>query len=253
MKQQPRAGARRAALAHPLATQLARQEYERVLAQLRGLPAQAWTAPTDCPAWDVRQLACHLLGMMEMAASVRELARQQRAAKRAGGDPLDALTALQVAERADWSPDQIMDRFAARIPAAVAGRRRTPALVRGRRLPQVQRVGGAQEWWTIGFLTDVILTRDPWMHRVDIARATGATLELTPEHDGMLLADIVAEWAARHGRPVQVTLDGPAGGQWTYGSGGPAVRADAIEFARALAGRPTGLDDAVTLGTAVPY
>ncbi len=64
----------------------------------------------------------------------------------------------------------------------------------------------------MGYLLDVILTRDPWMHRVDIARATGRDLVLTPEHDGRIVADVVAEWARRHGQPFTLTLTGPAGG-----------------------------------------
>ncbi|HEU4912361.1 MAG TPA: hypothetical protein VFV76_10715 [Actinomycetes bacterium] len=52
------------------------------------------------------------------------------------------------------------------------------------------------EKWTLGYLTDVILTRDTWMHRSDIAAATGRAMTLTAEHDGVLVADIAAEWAA---------------------------------------------------------
>ena len=37
----------------------------------------------------------------------------------------------------------------------------------------LERVNGADEPWTFGFLFDVILTRDPWLHRTDIAAATG--------------------------------------------------------------------------------
>lgn len=245
--------ARTAAIPRPLAVTLAAQEYERVLAQLRALPAEAWKEPTDCPAWDVREMACHLLGMAEMAASLRELVRQQRAAAKAGGDPLDALTGLQVAERADWSPEQVMDRFAERIPRAVAGRRRVPGWIRARRMPQPQSVDGVPEWWTVGYLMDVILTRDPWLHRIDIARATGVPLQLTPDHDGVLVADVVAEWAGRHGRAVHLVLDGVAGGTWTYGTGGPEIRADAVEFARALSGRPSTLDRDAILDTLVPF
>ena len=32
---------------------------------------------------------------------------------------------------------------------------------------------GTVETWRMGFIFDVILTRDTWMHRVDIARAAG--------------------------------------------------------------------------------
>src|SRR5262249_16220622 len=81
-------------------------------------------------AWDVRQMAAHMLGMAEMAASIRESLRQQRKATRAGGTFIDALNQLQVDERRDWTPERITERYAARVPRAVAGRRRTPSSVR---------------------------------------------------------------------------------------------------------------------------
>ena len=40
-------------------------------------------------------------------------------------------------------------------------------------MPGAMMVGDAQERWTFGFLFDIILTRDPFMHRLDISRATG--------------------------------------------------------------------------------
>lgn len=39
------------------------------------------------------------------------------------------------------------------------------------------------------------------MHRIDISRATGRPLTLTADHDGVLVADVVHEWAGRHGTP----------------------------------------------------
>jgi uncharacterized protein (TIGR03083 family) len=242
------------ALDRKLAMQLAEAEYARFLDLLRALRPEDWNKATECERWDVREMAAHLLGMVEMAASVREQTRQQKLAKARhkahGGLFLDALTGLQVEERADMTPQQLVDRFAARAPKAVTGRRRAPAFIRRRKLPVLQDVGSKQEEWTIGFLLDVILTRDPWMHRVDIVRATGARHVLTPEHDGVIVADVVAEWAARHGRPYTLRLTGPAGGAWSRGTGGPEIDMDAIEFCRAISGRrpEPGL-----LSTQVPF
>lgn len=241
---------RAAAIPRPAALELARTEYQRMLGLLRSLTPEQWSARTDCPEWDVRQMAAHALGMVEMAASLREQMRQTRGARRRGGVFIDALTALQVDERADWSPERIVDRFAKRWPKAVAGRRRTPGFVRRRPMPVPQEVEGRDEIWTVGYLVDVILTRDPWMHRVDIARATGAPNELTAAHDGVLVADVVSEWAARHGRPYALRLTGPAGGSFSAGTGGPEFELDAVEFCRAVSGRrpAEGL-----LATQVPF
>jgi hypothetical protein len=92
----------------------------------------------------------------------------------------------------------------------------------------------------MGFLFDVVLTRDTWMHRMDITRATGREPELDSDHDGVLVDDVVREWAQRHGQPYRLTLTGPAGGTWFSGSGGPDLKLDAVEFCRVLSGRGSG-------------
>lgn len=248
---------RQPALPRPLALRLAATEYDRCAEAFRSLRSAQWTAQTDCPAWNVRQMAAHMLGMAEMAASMRENLRQQRLASRiagqTGGIYVDALTQLQVDERADWAPDRITERFAARAPKAVAGRRRAPSFVRRRTMPQLIDVNGAQEPWTFGYLIDIILTRDPWMHRLDISRATGTPLHLTADHDGAIVADVVAEWADRHGKDFALTLTGPAGGTWVNGENGPALTLDAIDFCRAVARRPASITLGELMNTEVPY
>jgi hypothetical protein len=97
-----------------------------------------------------------------------------------------------------------------------------------------------EERWVIGFLLDTILTRDTWMHRIDTARAVGAELVLTAEHDGAIVDDVVREWAERHGQSCTLRLTGPAGGAWTFGSDRAELELDAIEFCRIVSGRGTG-------------
>ncbi|MDQ1423696.1 MAG: hypothetical protein QOD72_1194, partial [Acidimicrobiaceae bacterium] len=64
-------------------------------------------------------------------------------------------------------------------PRAARWRATRPALFR--RMPMKEEVGGQVEIWRMGYLLDVILTRDPWMHRVDVVHATGREMELTLE------------------------------------------------------------------------
>jgi uncharacterized protein (TIGR03083 family) len=231
---------------------LAAIEYDRFLGQLRRLSPDDWTRPTSCAAWDVHAMACHVLGMAEMSASIPEQMRQMRQAKRHGGLFIDALTALQVAKHVQRTPADVVARVVDAGPKAARGRRRTPALLR--RMPMgdqpIDGTGSQVESWTLGFLVDVVLTRDTWMHRVDIADATGTELELTAEHDGVLVADVASEWAQRHGQPCSLTLSGPAGGSWTWGSGGTTLELDAVRFCRVLSGRgpAEGL-----LATRVPF
>jgi uncharacterized protein (TIGR03083 family) len=117
---------RRPALDRPTAMTLAETAYQRFLAQLRDLSDDDWSRPTDCPAWDVRALATHVLAQAEMAASVREGVRLARAARRRGGVLIDVLTALQVAEHSGLSPAEVVERFATTAPKAARTRRRTP-------------------------------------------------------------------------------------------------------------------------------
>ena len=231
------------ALERDVAMRLAGTEYERFVEQLRRLSADDWSRPTVCPAWDVRAMAGHVLGMAEMSASMLESMRQMRAARRAGGLFIDALTDLQVRKHQHRPAAEVVTMLAAVGPKAVKGRQRTPALLRRRSMGEqpVDETGAHTEPWTMGYLVDVILTRDTWMHRSDIAAATDSEMTLTADHDGVLVADIAAEWAARHGEPANLTLTGPAGGAWTFnGGGGATYELDAVQFCRVLAGRGEG-------------
>jgi uncharacterized protein (TIGR03083 family) len=234
-----RTSPRSAALDRPSARRLAAEEYDLFPALLRTLAPADWTRPTDCPGWDVRAVAGHVLGMAEMVASPAGFVRQNAAAQRAGGG-IDALTAHQVRTRGHLPAGELVDRFAGVAPRAARGRQRLNAVLGRLPMPEKQVVGDRTERWGFGFLFDVVLTRDTWMHRVDISRATGRDVVLTPEHDGRLVADVVAEWAARHGRPYRLRLTGPAGGSWSSGAGGEDLELDAVEFCRVLSGRGTG-------------
>ncbi|WP_433418361.1 maleylpyruvate isomerase family mycothiol-dependent enzyme [Microtetraspora malaysiensis] len=228
-------------LDRPQAASLAAAENERFVDLVRSLDADDWTRPTDCPAWDVRAMVAHVLGAMESIVSPRELVHQLRAGGRAaGGRPLiDGMTEVQVAERAHLSTSLLVERLVATAPRAARARRRLPAPLR--RLPFKSDVAGVTETWQLGFLYDVIYTRDTWMHRVDIARATNRPLVLTPDHDGRIVADVVAEWARRHGRQFRLHLHGPAGGVFVGGDGdGEEITLDAVEFCRILSGRGQG-------------
>ena len=228
---------RRPRLDREVAMRLAETEYERFLDLLRTLAPEDWSQPTSCPEWDVRAMAGHTTGMALMATGLKETLRQTLVSKRRGGVPLDALTSLQVQEHADLTTVQLIDRFAAIGPRAARGRRRTPALIRRMKLPDPQDVAGSIERWTNGYLIDTILTRDPWMHRMDICLATGRAPVLTQDHDALLVADVVAEWADRHGRPYYLHLTGAAGGSFSGGDDGPELTLDAIDFCRILSGR----------------
>ena len=218
-------------------TLLATTEYARFSALVQQLTPAEFTLPTDCTAWDIRTMIVHQVGAGEGHARWPEFFRQfilgQRLTK--GREPVDGLNDFHLRERADWTAERAVAALPEVQARAVKGRRGFPGLLR--RMP-LSSPGVAR--FSMGFLFDVILTRDTWMHRVDITRATGRTMVLTPEHDGRLVADVVADWARQHGRPFVLTLDGPAGGVYQQGSGGEELSLDAVEFCRTISGRESG-------------
>jgi len=223
----------------PESRTLAAAETARMAALLASLGPDEWRRPTDCPAWDVRAVAGHVLGMTEGFTSLRRMvAGMVAGARRAGDGPaIDGITAAQVERNSALDDPELVRRLELAGPRQARWRGRVRLL---RALPMTEEVNGEQETWRLGFLLDVVLTRDTWMHRVDVSRATGRALELTPGHDGRLVAHVVAEWARRHGRPVALHLTGPAGGSWVQGDGGEELTLDAVEFCRILSGRAPG-------------
>ncbi|MFI7588001.1 maleylpyruvate isomerase N-terminal domain-containing protein [Spongisporangium articulatum] len=232
---------------------LAEAEYLHCATLFERLEPEHWALPTVNTGWTVRDTAGHMLGMMQMVSSLPGLAGQMstsmREARRAQAPvSIDHLTALQVRRNAGLSTAELIEQWRALTPRAVRGRRRLSGLLGGRTLPEKQLVGGQLERWTFGFLLDVILTRDPFMHRLDIHAATRLPVEVSAEHEGCLVDDVAREWAQRHGRPCTLELTGPAGGRW--GDGGEHLTLDALEFCRTVSGRGTG---AGLLATAVPF
>lgn len=236
----------------PEAMRLADVEYRRFADTLRTLDADDWSKPTDCDRWDVRAVVLHVLGAMEGNASLREMVHQQRLGskigKEIGGSSLDGVNELQVRERDHLHGNELVERFASTIDRAVAGRRRFPAPLRPIKVAMPPPWTGKR---TLGWLNDIVYTRDAWMHRVDLAQATGIELTLTPEHDGRLVADVVADWARLHGKPFDLVLTGPAGGHYHRpGAGAEHLELDAVTFSRTLAGRREGTG---LLGIEVPF
>jgi len=224
----------------PEAAHLARVEYQRFLDMLRSLNQDDWDRPTDCTRWTVKDVAAHIVGETEAFASLREFAHQWRlgpGVRREIGaaELIDGVNEVQVRERRSLSPAQLVEQMAARAEAAARMRSRLPRLVRA--VPMTFPVVGRR---SVGYLVDLVITRDVWMHRVDITGATGHAMALTAEHDGRLVADMVADWASTHPDPFVLELTGPAGGTFVRGEPVAPTRVDAVKFLRVVSGRGTG-------------
>ena len=234
---------------HREAMQLTATENTRLLTQLNGLTAAQWRAPTECTRWTVRDIVVHLIASAEGQASPVEFIRQVRSGRRLmkeinGQHWVDGLNEAQLRARAEWTPVMLPGLWERCSAAALRARQRLPAPIRALPiLPIGTGLGVDIGWQPLRYLFDIGFTRDVWMHRIDIARAIGIEPQLTPEHDGRILADIVAEWSRRHAQPYTLTLTGPAGGWFRAGAGdqpGRAQTVDAVEFAAIISGRVTG-------------
>ncbi len=228
-------------LAKNEAMALASTEYDLSTTLLRDLSGADWQSPTVCTKWNVREIALHLLGAAEGNASVREMLHQQLAGtklyKQRGYDHMvHGVNDVQVSERHDLTPAELLARWERVVPKALSGRRNFPPFLRGLKVDFGPVLGRR----SMAYVMDQVYTRDLWMHRIDISRALGREPVLTAEHDGRLIADMVLDWATTHGHAFDLELTGPAGGHFAQGNNGQTLRIDAIEWIWIISGRGTG-------------
>jgi len=231
-----------APISHREGMALAETEYQRFADVLGQLQADDWAKQTVNTDWNVKQLVAHVLGFAEGNASFLVFVKAQRKgarrAKQKGYDHIvHGMNEVQVEEREHLSTSQLVERWKTMWPKALKGRRRFPPFMRPIPLDFGPVIGKKPMG---SYLMDVVYTRDTWMHRIDICRAVGLEPMLTPEHDGRLIADMVAEWTRLYDLNVSLQLEGPAGGTFVSGDGREQLTIDAVEWIWILSGRGTG-------------
>lgn len=203
---------------------------------LRTLSPEAWEATTDCAPWTVRDIVAHILGWAEALTSFKEAGHQLIAGRRRSkelGNPVDGQNQVQVDERAHLSPEELLGRLDATLPRFSRFCRRAGKV--GRVVPLYD--GTILGLTNVNYLLNTIFTRDHFMHRVDIARATGAEMVLGAS-EARMIEDVACDWARRRKVRALITLTGPAGGSYLLGGRPEAsIEGDAVVFARVLAGR----------------
>lgn len=220
--------------------------YGQLDALLRTLGETDWSAPTACPGWSVSDMVGHLIGAARGNASVVEFTRQQlwglRHRKDYGGNPLDATNGLQISDQAGRPDTERADVLRDVAPRAIRGRLRLSAWLGSVKVPLSTSGSavGMPRSVNLGRLLDVVYTRDVWMHTIDIAEAVARPLSLDEPVNRRIVQDVVLDWSRRHRQPFDLTLTGPAGGQFHWGTGGSVLELDAIDFCRTLSGRSAG-------------
>lgn len=221
-------------LDHEQWIEVGRSQHEALLKLLRDLSPEDWHASTDCELWTVKDMTAHVLGAAEGFTSFRELRQQVIGSlSRRGelGSQLNAMNQVQVDDRRHLSPDELTARLEDALPKFLVLRGRVGGI--GRYLPLYDPNLGAG---SVRYLMDTIFSRDHFMHRIDIERATQREIAQT-ESDRLLVADVVVDWTRRAHAHVTLELSGDAGGSFVAGSGAIGLAADALELCRVLSGR----------------
>ncbi|UCG23719.1 MAG: maleylpyruvate isomerase family mycothiol-dependent enzyme [Chloroflexota bacterium] len=239
-------------LSHKEAAELARTELSCFISLVESLDGEEWERPTMCTKWSVRDILAHQAGAYESSASFAEFRRQGMGNPYMKEEklPIDAINRRQVEDREGRSPETLLNELRSAGPKAIANRQKLPGFLRA--IPLINfgpPVGRAP----LGYLTDNIMTRDTWSHRLDICVATGREMVLSPEHDGRLTALVILDLekilraVTRDGSFV-LELAGPAGGKWQFGKETPAttITMETLDFHIYASDRATSEDMIVT-------
>lgn len=234
-----------APLSHAEAYQMALAELNNFVALLQTLSEEDWLKPTYCALWNVRQMVAHVAGAQEGYLSFKHFKRQMISKElkpyaKQGLKMIDATNQLQVDDRKNSTPAELIAELKEIGPVAIHNRHNLPLILRAIRL-YLPILG----YNRIDYLTDLIYTRDMWMHRVDISKATGREMTLTPRHDGRITNFAVRDLAKLafrklKGNSVVYHLKGVAGGSWLIGQSLVAqatLEMDTLDFHLLAAGR----------------
>jgi uncharacterized protein (TIGR03083 family) len=221
-------------------------ENHRLAELLVDVTTEQWTLPTDCTRWDVRAVAVHLIASAQAQASPAEMIKLMKAGPKLmteidGIYPVDRINEAALRARTHLTPAELPALWSRVAAKALRARQRIPAPIRA--LPLLKLA--PKMWKPIAYLYDIGFTRDVWMHRVDLSRAINRPFQATTDHDGRIVADIIAEWATTHTDPFNLELAGPAGGTYVRDAAADvtSIEMDAIDCCRILSGRgkPVGV------------
>jgi hypothetical protein len=93
------------------AYQLMNTALDRFIHLIESLAPEDWAKPTACAAWNVHDMVAHQAGGYASGTSYKELIRQYTRIPKPGQLPEDAINALQVAERANKTPADLINEL----------------------------------------------------------------------------------------------------------------------------------------------
>jgi uncharacterized protein (TIGR03083 family) len=221
------------------AEKLGREALQRLLVLLDVLGPEDWSMPTACTLWNVRDMVAHQAGSYASGTGYGEMLHQYVVLPKRGQLMEDSINARQLADRAGKTPAELIAELRAVGDKAVVNWAHGFRAFKLLGIPHP--VPG---WLSVRHLMLVTHSRDTWMHRLDICRATGRPFVMTPEHDGRINELVVCDLAKTlrrrlGGRSIVLELTGIAGAKWTIGPGEPeaTIAMDTLDFNIYASGR----------------
>lgn len=211
------------------------QAWHDLLASIEGAE---WQRRTVCDEWDVADIAGHLIGQAEDVIRPWSFPRRFRKAKRVYPDKprFDAHMMVQADEHRGTPPAELralFDRIWGKTTRSIS---RRPELIRR----MAMNVEGLP--MSLGYVWDILLARDLWMHRDDVCQALGRSFDAGPYAEEVIAqvmydVDSMSFWGERPA--VVLELTGQGGGTYRLGRDEPVGRAavDAVSYMRTLSGR----------------
>ncbi|MFI5731893.1 maleylpyruvate isomerase family mycothiol-dependent enzyme [Kribbella sp. NPDC051587] len=200
-----------------------------------------WQRRTVCDAWDVADIAGHLIGQAEDVIRPLSFPRRFLKAKRSypNAAKLDAHMMVQADEHRGTEPAVLRSTFDRTWSKASRAITRNPALIRRISMSMDEFPGFSLN---LGYIQDILLARDLWMHRDDVCQALGRPFDAGP-YGEELIAQVMRDvidgpfWGDRPA--VDLELTGQGGGTYRLGRGEPVGHAtvDAVGYMRTLSGR----------------
>jgi len=209
---------------------------------LASLEGTEWQRRTVCDAWDVADIAGHLIGQAEDVIKPWSFPRRFRKGKRVypGVPRFDAHMMVQADEHRGTPPAELRALFDRTWGKATRSISRNPELIR-RVTMKVDDIPGFDRL-ALGYVWDILLARDLWMHRDDVCQAVGRSFDAGPYAEE-IVAQVLYDvddgpfWGERPA--VVLELTGQGGGTYRLGRGEPVGRAavDAVSYMRTISGR----------------
>ena len=216
-------------------------ELERIVALAKMLEGDDWSKPTACTAWNVRDMLAHQAGSYASGTGYKEMVHQYMSLPKRGQLPEDAINETQLFDRKGKSPAELIAELESVGPVAAQKWAYQFKLMKLVTIPH--RTAGSL---SVGHLMMVVHSRDTWMHRLDICRATERDFEQTAEHDGRIAALVMLDVAKCYLKKMDkhsivFDLAGTAGGRWQIGKDEPSatINMDVLDFNIYASGRST--------------